>query len=60
MATITLPAGHQWVERNFVSGAETIFDCPNCGATFEHDGMDGSFRYEPGDESCDEDADNGD
>lgn len=57
---VTLPAGHEWVERKFnVSASETIFDCFQCGATFSHDMIDNSQHFEDGDGSCDPDADNG-
>ena len=43
-ATIKLPEGHVWKEVPN-SGAETIFQC-RCGATFTHDGIDGSTNFE--------------
>ena len=43
-ATIKLPEGHVWKEVPN-SGADTLFQC-RCGATFSHDGIDGSTNFE--------------
>lgn len=51
--TIKLPEGHKWEEVPN-SGAETIFQCLGCGATFTHDAIDDSTEFVEGDESCDE------
>ena len=51
-STIKLPEGHKWKEIP-VSGSETLFQCEKCGATFIHDGIDGSTEFEDGDGTCD-------
>ena len=55
MKTITLPEGHKWVEDLTSSGSETWFQC-KCGATFVHDMIDNSQRFEDGDGTCDEET----
>lgn len=54
MFTITLPKGHKWIEDLTSSGAETWFQCSVCGATFVHDMIDGSYRFDNGVGSCNE------
>jgi hypothetical protein len=55
-ATIKLPEGHKWVEDLTSSGSENWFQCSVCGATFIHDMIDNSQRFEDGDGSCNETA----
>jgi hypothetical protein len=51
--TIKLPDGHTWVEVQSSNAAETTFEC-KCGASFIHDGIDGSCHFQNGDGSCDD------
>jgi len=51
--TIKLPEGHEWKEIP-TGGAETVFQCSGCGATFAHDAIDNSTEYVEGDESCED------
>lgn len=46
---IALPSGHtSWKEVESLSSHITRFECA-CGAVFEHDMMDNSTHYDPGD-----------
>jgi hypothetical protein len=51
--TIQLPDGHKWINDSTSSASENWFQCSLCGATFVHDMIDGSFRFDNGDGGCD-------